>query len=376
MNTPDEPKDPKHHTEPKSTTDSAEAAQYAHFSEWLAGPVERLEHDVNLEHVTNDGYWAAENFIRACEGVAVWRLMQGELSGDAGHHIHFLARALAHSVRVLIERGDVMLARQLPPIVEELQRAMQQFGPKITGRVSKRLSIDQILKKHRARELLAMLSALHPDWHVVVLHIYHRQIRQLPEDKRHAILLRKRRIIESFPEERLEALLLSEERFEGWKDGQRYEERRKHGIAEIIENIIAMRDAENENINLFIEHLWRGRLWSLGPDKSGTTPGKTWVAAPWQAKKKLPKRNNVRAWLKIVMPFLKEVTGGDAMRLDVFEHMLAARRFVYHDASGLGHGRLATDSPKAIWNQVETEIRKAWGTMAKRTVKPKARKVA
>lgn len=360
----------------KSSPQQLAQALNTHFNELFAGPVERIEHYLSVESVTDDNYWAAKKFIHACERVAVWRLMQGELSGDAGHHIQFLAREIVHSIRVMIERGDIMLARWIPPIVEELQQALQVYGSKFTGSVKDRVPIEQLLKRHTARELLAMLAALHPDWHSLLLHIYHPKIQKLPEEKRQHILLRKRRIIESFSEKRLQKLFLSKELFVGREEGKRTEEWRKHGIAALIENVVALREGESENVNLFVEQLWQGRLWGLGPDKITKRGAATFVDCPWKGRRNNPKRSDVSAWMKLVMPFLKKITEDDATRLDVFERMLAARKFVYHDASGMGHGRLANDSSKFIWNQIETEIRKAWQTLAKRMSKLDSKKVA
>jgi len=323
---------------------------------------EKLEHDFNIEHVTAERFSSAEKFIRACEKVGVWQLKRNELTVDAGFYIGELAREVAQTIHALIKQGDVMLARRLPPVVELLQDALKVYGQKVTGRVTKHLSIAQLLKKHKARELLAMLSALHPDWHYLLLHIYHPRIRELPEDKRREIQLRKRRKIETFPEEKLRALLLSKERFVGWHAGKRTEEWRKHGMAEIIENIIAVREGENENINLFVEQLWRGWLWG--------GPGPTFVKCDWHGKNSLPARDDVRAWMKVVMPFLRRVTGDNAMKLGVFDHMLAARRSVFAGE------RLADDKQGYIWNQVENRISKAWVTMTKRARKRNSEKSA
>jgi hypothetical protein len=245
-----------------------------------------------------------------------------------------------------------------------MQSAMAVFGSKVTGRVTKRLSIEQLLKKNNARELLEMLSALHPDWHLFCLHIYHPKIRLLPafKDKHGEILLRKRRKIESFPEEKLRALLLRKECFVSWHGGKHKKEWRKHGIAEIIQNIMTVREMEGPNINLFVELLLRGQLWS--------GPGQTFVKCDWHGNKKLPAREDVRAWMKIVMPFLQRVTQNDAMKLGVFDHMLAARKGVFAGE------RLADDKPEYIWNQVENRIRKAWMTMAKRACKRNSGKSA
>jgi hypothetical protein len=321
------------------------------LKQYITGPIERLEHDLNQKQVTSDRYWAAKEFIHACEKVGVWRLKRGKPSGDAAHHLAFLASEIAGSIRVLIEQGDVMLARKLPAVVEILQRAMQVYGSKITGRVTKRLSIEQILKKYKARDLLETLSALDSDWETV-LHIPNR------------------REIESLPEEKLQQLLLKKECWVLQRGGNRIEESRNHPIAEVIENIIAVREDENANINLFVEQLWRGWLWGLGPDESGAKPGAIFLKADWHRKKDLPAREDVRACMKLVMPFLKKVTGGDPMRLEVFRHMLAARRRVFAGK------RLADDKPEYIWNQIENRIRKAWVTMAKRARKRNSGKTA
>jgi hypothetical protein len=328
----------------------------AYFRAYFAGPKERVEHDLSIEHVTNDNYWSAKKFIHACEKVGVWRLKQGELTNDAGLHLAHLAWEIAESIRVLIGQGDLLLARQLPPVVEVLQDTLKVYGSKVTGRVTKRLSIEQLLKKYKARELLAMLSALHPDWHCLLLHIYHPKIQKLPE-------------------KRLRELILSKERFIGWKNGKRTEEYRKHGLAEILENVFAVREGENENINLFVEHLWQGRLWSLGDDKSGSKPGKTYVTADWPGLKDLPARDNVRAWMEIVMPFLRRITQDDAMRLSVFEHLIAMRKAVYVREKDSDR-RLADDKTDYIWNQVRTRIAQAWKTMASRASKRNSGKTA
>lgn len=307
--------------------------------EYMAGPIERIEHDLSVEHVTPEEFRSAQQFVRACEKTGAWRLKQGELTDDAGFYVAELARELAQSIARLIEEGDLMLARRLPPIVEILQRAVNAYGSKITGRVEKRLSIGEILKKRKARALLQMVSALHPDWETL-LHIPNR------------------REIESLSEEKLRELLLSKERWFHERDGT--VEWRGHRLAEVIENIIAIREAENENINLFVEHLWRGWFWG--------GPKRTFTKCDWHGKENLPERDDVRVWMKIIMPFLRRETDGDAMKLAVFANLLASRRYVYAGGEVTG-GRLAGDSTTYIWNQVENRIRKAWRTMATRSSK-------
>ncbi len=86
---------------------------------------EQVGHDLHLGQVNAEGFRSARDFIRACEKVGVWRLKQGELPADAGFYIGEPAEELAQTTRTLIERGDVMLARQLPPIAEILHRALR-----------------------------------------------------------------------------------------------------------------------------------------------------------------------------------------------------------------------------------------------------------
>lgn len=41
---------------------------------------------------------------------------------------------------------------------------MKHYGTKITARVHQVIPIEELLKKHRACELLEMLTTLHPNW--------------------------------------------------------------------------------------------------------------------------------------------------------------------------------------------------------------------
>jgi len=309
-------------------------------------PAEQLEHDLNVKHVTDEGFVAAKKFIHACEKVGAWRLKQGQLTEDAGFYAGELGIAIARHLHALVAQGDIMLARKLPVIVEILETAMKVYGSRFTGAFPQKITIEQLLKKHKAHDLVAMVTALYPQWEKI----------GIPNQAK----------IEALPEAELSALLVSKELWVHEHEEQRTEEQRAHRLAELIENMVAVRETEAARINLFVEHLWQGRLWGLGPDKAGTQPGRDFIENIWQGQKDLPPVEDTQAWMKLVMPYLKEVTGGDVMRLNAFTHLLAARKFVYHDASGKGYGRLATDSPKRIWNQIETEIRKVWVTMAAR----------
>ena len=153
-------------------------------------------------------------------------------------------------------------------------------------------------------------------------------------------------------------------------EGQRTEEHRPRRLAELIENAVAIRENEAPRINLFVEHLYQGRLWGLGPDKAGTQPERYFVANIWQGQEKLPPIEDVRAWMKLVMPVLKKETGGDAMRLKVFAYLMAARKPV------MGGHRLSDDKQGYIWNQVQNRIEKAWRVMAREKTKRSLKKSA
>lgn len=309
------------------------------------------------ENLTTERFREALEFIRACAEVGAWRLEQGMLTEDAGFYLAEIASELAHIVGGLIKQGDVMLARRLPPVVEMLQQAMRAYGSTITGRITQRHSIEQLLKKHCARELLAMLSALHPDWEKF-LPVYEQP--EKPAEFRSA----EKRRIQQLPENELHALLTTQLRWLVQKTGKpkRVEEWRKHPLAAIIENTAAARELESNNINLFVEHLFRGWLWS--------GPGSTFATCDWHGKPDLPSRADAHAWMQIVIPFLRRVTKDDALKLGVFKHLLAARKPVFAGE------RLANDKPGYIWNQVENRIRKAWRVMAKRAAKRNLEKTA
>jgi hypothetical protein len=106
-----------------------------------------------------------------------------------------------------------------------------------------------------------------------------------------------------------------------------------------------------------VEHLWRGWFWG--------GPKRTFTKCDWHGKENLSARDDVTAWMKLLMPFLRRETGDDAMKLAVFTHLLASRRYVYAGSEVSG-GRLAEDKVAYIWNQIENRIRDAWRTMATR----------
>lgn len=318
------------------------APQEAARKERQLGPIEQVRHNSYTTNVTPECLHQAEEFIRACECVAAWRLKKGERSEDAGFYLAKLATSIAVSLRKLTEAGDIMLARRLPPIIATMQQAESVFGKKLTNEVTKRLLIQDILKEHRATELIQMFAALHPDW---------AEVCGIEDGEK---LLKQ-------PESELRQLLLSEETWPVTSNEIEIEEKRKHRLAELIERAQAIREMQQPNINCFVEHLWQGRLWS--------GPNRTFEDCPWPVR---PPRNDVTAWMALIMPFLKKVTNHDAMKLGVFRYMVASRTYVY-DGEQLDSGqgaRLAAANPSDIWSQVGAEIRKALIRMEKQARKP------
>ena len=313
----------------------------------LSSPIEKIHHDLHLENISADRLHHAEEFVRACECVGLWRLKQGQRSDTAGFYLGELAKNLAVSVLRLAEAGDIMLARNLPPIVAAMQRAESVYGKKLTNEITGRLPIEELLKKHRAIELIQMFAALHADW---------AKLCGIEDGEK---LLRQ-------PEEKLRELLLSEEEWVSVGGEQEDVEKRKHRLAQVIERMQAIREMQQPGINLFVEHLWQGRLWSNGRFEDCAWPTR-------------PPRKEVTAWMKLIMHYLKRVTNDDPMKLTVFQYMIAARTCI-HDGQRIDttHGaRLATaPNPSDIWNQVGAEIRKAWIRMEKQARKPVSEKPA
>src|SRR5262245_14046172 len=116
-------------------------------------PIEKVHHDLHRPNVTRELFHQAERFIRACECVGVWRLKSGERSAEAGFYLAELAARIVESLRALIESGDIMLARKLPPLVAATQRAEAVYGMALTNQITKRRPIEELLKEHRPIEL-------------------------------------------------------------------------------------------------------------------------------------------------------------------------------------------------------------------------------
>jgi hypothetical protein len=313
------------------------------------GPIEKLRHDLNAEYVTPDAFLQAQKFVAGCLAIAESKLKKGEQSGHASTYLAELAAQLAEAMVALTQAGDIMLARRLPSIVARMQAAEAVFGDKLTPVIVKRRSIDQLLEQRRPRELINAVAALYPDW---------ARVCGIPDPK--AFLAR--------PEHELRELLLANRSTERGRHGTDAGEW-QHPLAQMIERFWAVREMHQPNVNCFVEHLLRGRLWS--------GPNGTYEAVKWPRR---PDRQNVAAWMGLIMPYLKQVTDGDATKLGVFRDMIAARNHCFDgertsDARTRGT-RLAEASASDIWNQVGAEIRKALQRMAKQARKPLSRKPA
>ncbi len=319
-------------------------------------------HDDNLDKLTDNNFHACRKLIRAYEKVGVWRLQQGAFSDDAGFYAAELAVELAKTITALVQNGDLNLARRLPAICELFNLAGAIYGDKLATTRTNHQPIEVLLKNHTAKDLLEMLAALYPQWHLMLLEAPNLDFENLPEEKRNYLLMKERLRIEALSEAELRKLLLSKELLIRKRNGQRKEHWQKCPMAEVMESIIARRHGESENINLFVEHLYRGYLWGL--------PNHNFLKCDWHGREDLPPKHDVKAWMKLVGPFLREATDGDATKLQVFRYLLARRKSVY-----VGR-RLAEDKPAYIWNQLENQIRKAWKLMATNKTKPGSAKAA
>jgi hypothetical protein len=300
----------------------------------IAGqPIWQLNHDFHVGHLTEENFHKAEELIDACEKVGVARLKRGERTEEAGFYLAELAEQLAVSIEALIREGDVQLARRLPMAVERLSAAQQRYGLTVTAQLTKGNTISALLERHTAKELLAMVFAKRPE--------LDKEMHWLPWND-----------IKAMPEEKLRALLLST------VPDARGGKAAPHPLAAHIVRFFDLGDRkfERPNINMFVEHLWRGFLWS--------GPGKTFEKCPWFGDAKKPVREDTRAWMTLIRDFLRVKTQGDMSKLLVFDTLLARRRAKYARAEKGGTERLRSDDPTYVLDQVMKEIREAWLTMA------------
>lgn len=307
-----------------------------------------------------------KRFLGDCHQNAIWRLNRGEQPVLASFYIAEIMTELSRMVADLVAAGDLMIARRLLPVVDDYNRALKVYGPFVCPDGFQCQGIEQILRKHKARKLLEMISALHPKWDT-------------------DLNIKNRKEIETFSEGQLRKFLLtkvkfirerSEYRRKRWKNTAS-SEWRTHPLAELIENAIELRVAEAARINLFVQFLRQGWLWSLGSEKDkhevpvpGT--GSTFKKCPWHGRKKMPPVGEWQAWISLMRPYLHEITGGDPRRLSVFRYFLVARKGVYATKDA---GRLVDDKSEYIWNQVENRICKTWMQMAQRERKRFLKKI-
>ena len=299
----------------------------------IAGqPIWQLNHDFHIGHLTEENFHKAEELIDACEKVGVARLKRGERTEEAGFYLAELAAQLAVSIEALIREGDVQLARRLPSVVERLCAAQERYGMTVTARLTRRNTISALLEKHAAKELLAMVFAKQPELDKVMHRLPWKDIKAMPEEKLRALLL----------------TTVADAR--GGKSAP-------HPLVAHIVRFFDLGDRkfERPNINLFVENLWRGFLWS--------GPGKTFEKCPWFGDAKKPVRENTRAWMTLIRDFLREHTQNDMSKLAVFRTMLARRRRKFAKSPN-GTERLRSDDPTYVVGEVLEEIEEAWKTLA------------
>jgi hypothetical protein len=266
-------------------------------------------------------------FITECTTKTLEQLAAGEPFGLEVNCLRMLMNWLPGDVRRVVEAGDVFTARDLRNVVGEYEKARAVFGPKVEFGSVKRWTIELLLKEHSAKEWVEVFAAQAAldglgrldginttrNYQVVPPGFDPQKLRREPD-----------------------AALVN------WF--------RNSGAAQCAEALLIRRGIEGAEINTFVALLQQGWFWNRGP----------WVPCPWKNAKRVPPREDAAAWMKLVMPFLKELTKGDARQLRHLEGLLASRKQVHAGT------RLADDKPEYAWNQIEGRIKKAWKVMCKR----------
>jgi hypothetical protein len=305
-----------------------------------------VQEAVSRMRVNESLFQLSRRFIEDCRVVGTARLGQGVPSDKAGFYVAELGAALAECIEELVRSGDVQVARRLPVVVERLTTAQKRYGMKVSARYVEQHTIESLLKKHPAKELLAVALAKEPT-------------------------LGKRKGWKHWPaflameEAELRALLTAKIVIAPDQKPQ------THPLADFIVRLFNLggRGFERPNINLFVEWLYRGWLWS--------GPGATFEKCPWFGEKEKLPRSDTKAWMKQIRDFLRERTGNDVSKLRVFDTLLARRQAKY---AKIGYGkevyRLRDDRPEYALGVVMDEIEEAWRTLANKESgkKRKARK--
>lgn len=323
-----------------------------------------VQEAASQSRVNESNFQLSRGFIEDCRVVGTAWLGQGVPSGQVGFYAAELADALAECIEHLVRAGDVQLARRLPAVVERLTDVQKRYGAKVSARFVSRNTIETLLKKHAAKELLARAFAYEPDLERVMHWLGWKAVRAMPELELRTLLMRamtkeELRTLRMHP---LALLIVPELR--ALLRRERSDERNKnpepHPLAAFIVRIFDLgeRNFERPNINLFVEWLWQGRLWSGS--------GKTFEKCPWFGEAEKPLRSDTRTWMKRIREFLRKKTGGDTSKIIVFRGLLARREAKYAKGGKDAVNRLKDDKPEYALGVVMDEIEEAWKTMANR----------
>lgn len=302
-------------------------------------------YDRELRHVNGRRFEAAVEFIQSCRAVALGRLQEGELPGEAAVYLSLMASELAATVQEIVEAGDLEIARSLEHDLECWQGAFAIHGSRLSRPMPKRLNVEEFLKKEgiTAKRLVDMVAVLHPS---IVERLH--EPGQTP--------------VTRLPEEQLRLMLLRDRSPSGPSTRKYNKDQRWAAFVRVIERIAEMAGNASSSINLFVEYLRRGWLW-CGPNRVFE---KCW----WHGRTGLPLPTETGKWMRMIQELLEKVSERDPSRLVVFRYLLALRQPVS------GGQNLLDGKPHAAWNQLMSRIRKAWEASVARESKRKSRKAA
>lgn len=276
--------------------------------------IAELQYSLARIDVTDEGFNACRRFLRGCLIVGTQDLPELQRPRACYFVGELLAQA-ANAAVLLAQQGDIWMARDLSAIRDSLLRIEKRFADKISRRPARRpKSAAQILRNEGVGKVLATLL-------------------QRSEAGESLLDAEDRERLQALPRAELRAALR-----------QSY----SHSI-----KVIYNSQRQRTNINFFVELLYQGKLWNGGQ----------FVACPWRGKERNPAKADVQAWIELVRPFLRKHTNDDPRALNVFQYLLARRKFVHAGA------KLADDKREYAWNQIEKEIRRSWKTMSTRGIR-------
>lgn len=118
---------------------------------------------------------------------------------------------------------------------------------------------------------------------------------------------------------------------------------------------VRMKPSPRHWYNRFVENLYHGYLWDGGVPQH---------ICPWHGRNDLPPVDNIKAWMKLIEPFLKKEYAKPS-EIIIFRKMLKSHKAVYAQNPSKDKP-LSDDKLCYQWNQVFKKIRNAWVEMAKR----------